>query len=310
MKKRKIIIDCDPGIDDAFAITIALRDPSFDVLGIHTVSGNVSVENTTRNAQGLLYLLGSDVPVHMGSSEPLVIEPIYASDVHGANGFSEYKFDDDKLSPLSCLSSIDAYKKVLSESNERVTIIAMGPLTNIAILLKSYPELKKKIECISLMGGGIKGGNVTVAGEFNFYADPHSAAIVFNSGVDIVMAGLDVTEAAKIYKEDIEEIKNKGGELGLCLHEIYQNLLNKNFSEGNGYTATPHDSVAVLCLLHPELFEGRDLFVEIDFSEGRTRGMSIADVRKSPASHCNAHVLLNVNKDEFRKVFIKKVLGY
>ena len=217
MSKRKVIIDCDPGIDDAFAIVAAINEPGFEVLGVHTVSGNVSVEHTTRNTQGLLYALNSNVPIYRGAHRPLAVDPIYAGDVHGHNGFSGFQFTDDQLNPISELTSLQGYYQTLSTIHEPITIIAIGPLTNVALLIKSYPELIDKIECLSIMGGGLKGGNITVAGEFNFYADPHAAKIVFESKIPIIMAGLDVTERAYFKEEDVLYCKENFGIIGEIL---------------------------------------------------------------------------------------------
>ncbi len=308
MNRRKVIIDCDPGVDDAYALCIALKEPSFEVLGIHTVCGNVSVENTTRNARGITKLLKKDVLVYKGSNSPLVFEPIYASDIHGVTGLSGYSFDDDDLGAIAHLSSLEGYAKLLNESKEKVTIIAIGPLTNLGILLKAYPHLKEKIECISIMGGGIKGGNISEAGEFNFYVDPHSADIVFNSGIPLIMAGLDVTEKARFLKEDIDEIKDVE-DIGEFLYIVSQDSLKRNFKQGYGHSIAPNDTVAVLCLTNPELFTGKEMYVRVSYESGFTRGMSIADVRVFSDKKPNVLVLSDVNRDEFRRVLKKKIVG-
>ncbi len=305
--KRKIIIDCDPGIDDAYALVLALKSPDLEVLGIHTVAGNITLDNTTRNTQGLLHLLNSDVPIHRGSAQPLVLDPIYAQDAHGVNGFNAYEFDDDELKPVSELSSLEAYYKVLSETEEKVTIVAIGPLTNLAILLKAYPKLKEKIELISLMGGGIKGGNITACGEFNFYVDPEAADIVFKSGIPIIMAGLDVTMIASLTNENIETIKKRGGELGVFLHTITQDRLKLLEPYIHEKIMIPNDAVSVLVLTHPQLFSGRDLYVRVACDAGLTRGMSVADQRYS-APPANAHVLFDCDVERFRTVLIDSVV--
>ena len=308
MKKRKVIIDCDPGIDDAFAIVAALREPSFEVLGVHTVSGNVSVNHTTRNAQGLLYLLNSEVPIHMGYNRPLALEPRFADDVHGHNGFAGYEFENDKLNPVSPLTSLEAYYDVLSKTDEKVTIIAVGPLTNVAMLIKAYPNLIDKIECLSIMGGGLKGGNITVAGEFNFYVDPHAAKIVFESGIPIIMAGLDVTEKARFFDLDILEVKNTAGKVGEVLHEISQDGLKAGIAMGVGASVAPNDAVSVLVLTNPELFSGKDYEVSI-VTEGEARGMTIAETRVRATPKPNAKVLLEVDQKMFAKTLIEKLKG-
>lgn len=308
MEKRKVIIDCDPGIDDAYALVLALREPSLEVLGIHTVSGNVSVAHTTRNTRGLLYLLDSDVPIHVGYNQPLAVEPRFAADVHGHNGFAGYEFSDDQLKPISHLTSLQAYYEVLSKTEDKITIIAIGPLTNVAMLIKAYPELIHKIDSISIMGGGLKGGNITVAGEFNFYVDPHAAKIVFESGIPIIMAGLDVTEKARFFKEDVEAVKASAGKVGALLHEISQPGLEAGIGMGVGASIAPNDTVSVLVLTNPELFQGQDYEVSI-VTEGEARGMSLADTRVRAKPVINTHVLLEVNQVEFRKTLIEKLKG-
>lgn len=309
MKKRKIIIDCDPGIDDSFAICIAIKDECLEVLGIHTVSGNVSVDYTTRNARGIVHLLNEEVEIFKGNRTPLISEPIFAADIHGNNGLAGYQFPEDALAPVSDYTSLQGYLKLLEESEEKVTIVAVGPLTNVAVLLKAYPHLKEKIECISLMGGGIKGGNITGTGEFNFYVDPHSAHIVFNSGVPIVMAGLDVTEKARITREDIQIIREKGGEIGRFLYEIAQASFVRNQSQGFGDSIAPNDAVSILYLTHPELFIAHDMHIQISTQSGLTRGMSTADVRRYSDKKPNAKVIMDVDEEGFRKILVKKIIG-
>lgn len=309
MDKLKIIIDCDPGIDDAYAIALALRNPNIEVLGIMCVSGNVRVENTTRNAQGITYLLNKKVAIFKGSEAPLVCKPVFAGEIHGRSGLSNYEFDDDKLNPVSKLDVISGYLQLINNCESKITIVAVGPLTNVAILLKAFPKVKDKIEQLIIMGGGIKGGNITEVGEFNFYVDPHSAKIVFESGIKIVMAGLDVTEKARISKEDLEIIKDRGGLMGEFFYQITQSGLKRYFDQGLGYTYAPNDAVAILYLSNPDLFYGEKMFVQIVCDEGFSRGMSVADIRKHSDCIPNAFVLLDVDQKRFKEVFIEKLVG-
>lgn len=303
---RKIIIDCDPGVDDAFAIAIANLDPQVDVLAIHTVSGNVNIENTTRNAQGLAHVIGYDGPIHKGAGAPLVVAPFDASEVHGHNGFGGVECPGHK--PLSEQSAFESAVELL-QTHDKVTYVALGPLTNLAILLKAHPELAEKIDCISLMGGGIKGGNTTIAGEFNFYADPHAAHIVFESGIPIIMAGLDVTERGYIDVKDIELIRDEGGELGQLLYDISQ----VSFKFAKDYLGQEkihlHDAMSVLVLNHPDLFESEDYYIRISTDENFMRGMSMADRRPRSHDKPNTKVLLDVNNDRFRKILTDRLTG-
>lgn len=308
--KRKIIIDCDPGIDDSYALSVALLHRGFEVLGIHTVSGNISVEHTTRNARGVLQLISKDVnvPIFKGASEPLVLEPIFAADIHGNNGLAGYQFKDEELAPLSELSSLFGYVKQLSESETPVTIVAVGPLTNVAVLLKAYPHLKEKIECIAIMGGGLKGGNITALGEFNFYVDPHAADVVFRSGIPLLMAGLDVTEEATLPEKNVYSLKGHSP-LGDFLATVTEPSLARNAAEGRGRVCQPNDVVPLVALLHPEYFEKKALHVRVSTESGVSRGFSYADVRTKMACVPNVEVLTKVDVEAFRGFVMRVLLG-
>lgn len=307
MNKRKVIIDCDPGIDDAFAIALAHYEPSFEIIAIHTVAGNVSIENTTRNARGLAEILDLKAPICQGSGEPLIYEPFFASEVHGHNGFGGVELTD--LKPLSPLSAMASYVDILENSTEKVTILAIGPLTNIALLFKAYPHLKSKVDLLSIMGGGLKGGNTTSAGEFNFYVDPHAAHIVFKSGIPIIMAGLDATELGGINQQDIEYIRDHGGALGQLLHDISK----PNFEFVRAYNQQDsinlHDAMAVLSLTNPELFEMMDTYVDVAYDNNLMRGMSLADVRPRSRKEPNAKVLVDVDQDGFKEKIISMIIN-
>lgn len=308
MSKRKIIIDCDPGIDDAYAIALALKEPSFEVLAIHTVSGNVSVQNTTRNTRGLLKVLKSEVPIYQGSNRPLVLDPIFAADVHGHNGFAGYEFSDTELNPLAPLTSLQAYYQILSEASEPVTIIAVGPLTNVALLLMAYPELKNKIGLLSIMGGGLKGGNITVAGEFNFYVDPQAAKIVFESSIPIIMAGLDVTEKARLYAEDVTEIAEQAGAIGKVLAEISAPGLSRGPKMNMGHSITPNDTVSVLVLTNPDIFKLVEHEIHV-MTEGEARGLTVANTRLRDQVKPNSQVIMGVDELKFRELLKAKLKG-
>ena len=196
MEKRKIIMDCDPGIDDAIALAYAAAHPeAFDLLAVTTVAGNQTIEKVTRNALDLTALYKLNVPVAAGMVEPIVREPQTASEFHGENGLGDCTIPKSDAEPVKEMA-VFYIKKLLTElpEGEKVTLICTAPLTNIGILLKIYPEVKNKIQEIILMGGAIAGGNATASAEFNIYVDPEAARIVFKSGVPVVMCGLDVTE--------------------------------------------------------------------------------------------------------------------
>ena len=306
---HKIIIDCDPGIDDAMALLYAVASEEIEILAVHTVAGNVNVDHTTNNTQGIMAFLNRhDIPICRGSNTPLVVEPSFADDIHGANGMSGYEFDS--FAPLSEKTAFESYVDILRNTTEKVIIAAVGPLTNVAILLKAYPELADKIEKIIIMGGGLKGGNITTTGEFNFYVDPHAAHVVINSGLPIVLAGLDVTELARLYKEDLEEIASYDKRLGQFMLAINENSLSIYNSLGFGMSCTPNDVVPLVHLLHPEIFETEDLKIDVSYDSCETRGMTYVDARIRAPQKANVQMIMGVYLARFRAEFKETVIKY
>lgn len=204
-----IIFDTDPGIDDAAAITVALHEPSIDISLMTTVAGNASLDKTTRNARHLLDFFGKSVPLAAGASRPLLCEHYNAEDIHGDTGMNGYTFEEARH-PLLPVHAVEAMRQVIMESPDTVTLVPVGPLTNIALLLRMYPQCMHKIERIVLMGGSTGRGNVTPYSEFNIYVDPEAASIVFSSGLPIVMCGLNITSTAILTTQDIDEIDTLG----------------------------------------------------------------------------------------------------
>lgn len=303
MVKRKVIVDCDPGIDDTYALAFLKKQDIVDVVMVASVAGNVELEHTTRNARGVAHLLEWDVEVCEGAAKPIICDPIIAADFHGKNGMNGYEFTEG-LAPLSERSALEAYKAILEEATEKVIILAVGPLTNPAILLTSYPHLAEKIERFYIMGGGLKGGNTNMAAEFNFLADPEAASVVFKSGVPITMAGLDVTEKGKLFESDMEEVAETGNELARFLLEIAQPSFRRSEKSGTDKAfSTPHDLLTAMAITHPQIVKGKELYVEIDTGNSLARGMSIADVRSYSPFTPNCTVLLEVDQPEFAKIF-------
>lgn len=308
MKKIVTIFDCDPGIDDAFAINYIRKSDIFDVKLISSVAGNVELEHTTRNLRGLVKSLNWDVEVCEGAAKPIMGRQVLASEVHGNNGLGGYEFKDSELAPLSERSAYERMVDILEKSEEKVLIIAVGPLTNIALLLLGRPDLKEKISEITIMGGGIKGGNTTAAAEFNIYADPEAAEIVFKSGIKINMAGLDVTEQAN-YTREVHEILEKSP---LKSNKILTEVMlrsRENLIKNRDGKSNLHDVVAVMYHTNPEIFESEEYFVEVE-TEGRyTRGMTVADRRSFSTVEKNTNCILNIDDDKFRKILIEVLLS-
>lgn len=208
-----IILDCDPGHDDAIAMVLALASPELDVKAITASAGNQTPDKTLRNVLRMLTLLGrQDIPVAGGARKPLMRELIIAENVHGESGLDGPALPEPDFTPQAC-TAVELMAKTLRESPQPVTIVATGPQTNVALLLNSHPELHDKIARIVLMGGAMVLGNWQPAAEFNIYVDPEAAEIIFQSGIPVVMAGLDVTHRAQIHGLDIERFP-PGGQPG------------------------------------------------------------------------------------------------
>lgn len=258
---RNIIIDCDPGHDDAIALLMAIANKKeLNILGITTVGGNQLLDKVTQNALKVLSLVNEDIPVASGEALPLIREVHTGGDAHGDSGMDGPVLPAPKYSAVSSNAVQFMYEKIKS-SKEKVTLVPIGPLTNIALLLRVYPEIKNNIELICLMGGGIYSGNRTPAAEFNIYVDPEAAKIVFNSGVDIVMAGLDVTEKAMIMDDEREKLRNKGKVSNFVAELLdFYSIASKRFGfEGSAL----HDPCAIGYLLRPDLND--DITFEIAF---------------------------------------------
>ena len=294
--KQPIIIDTDPGIDDAAAISFALNHPEFDLKMISTVNGNVGIEKTTANALKIKRFFNSDVPVHRGASQPLLSAIVDASEVHGESGMEGYTFPEINESDLDSTHAVEAMRDVLVKSETPITLIPIGPLTNIALLLMTYPEVKTFIKEIVLMGGSASRGNVTPLAEFNIYCDPEAAQIVFNSGLPITMIGLDVARSSSLTHETINELKSIN-ETGKMLHQLFKHYRGDDFEKG----INVYDAYTLLYLLHPEHFVVREADVQIETDGKLTKGASVVDFK---SQFPNTTVVMSVQANIFKQMFI------
>ncbi|MBW3083093.1 ribonucleoside hydrolase RihC [Bifidobacterium phasiani] len=299
MKPIPVIIDTDPGIDDAVAIALALFSEELDVKLITTVAGNVGIDYTTLNALRLVTYFRVDVPVARGASEPLLRPLEDASAIHGKTGMEGFEFPEPNESLLSSLNAVDAMRKLILDSEEKITLIPIGPLTNIALLLKTYPEVKANIDRIVMMGGSASRGNKGVMSEFNIGVDPEAAKIVFHAGVPIVMAGLDVGLKALVYPEDSVQLPAMG-KTGTMIHDLFKRYRGGSFNTG----LKMYDPCAVACLLAPELFTFADTYVDVEVCGELTSGCTVVDLKGYLHQDSNASVAIDVDGEAFRKWFL------
>ncbi|MGL5024396.1 MAG: pyrimidine-specific ribonucleoside hydrolase RihA, partial [Shewanella oncorhynchi] len=256
---RPIILDCDPGHDDAIALILALAHPELVPLAVTTSAGNQTPDKTLNNALRILTLLNrSDIPVAGGAAKPLARELIIADNVHGETGLDGPALPNPSFSPQA-ITAVELMAQQIRQSHQPVTLIPTGPLTNIALLLASHSELHDKIERIVLMGGAAGVGNWTPAAEFNIFVDPEAADIVFKSGIPITMCGLDVTHQAQIMDEDIERIRAIQNPIAQCVAELLDFFMIYHRDPKWGFIGAPlHDPCTIAWLLKPELFEAQD----------------------------------------------------
>ncbi|QIL49906.1 ribonucleoside hydrolase RihC [Weissella coleopterorum] len=301
MKKEALILDMDPGIDDAVALSIALTRPEFDLKLLTGVAGNVSVEKTTANLLKLAEFFNrTDIPVAMGAKAPLRREFKDASYIHGASGMPGYDFPEITHQPIEA-DAVEAMYQVLNDAPEPLTIVATGSYTNIALLLNQHPEIKPKIKRLVLMGGSLSGGNVSSVAEFNVFTDPDAADIVFNSGLDITMIGLDVTLKALLSNQSIQDVA-KVGEVGKMISGV---MTAYNDVEDDGKPM--HDVNTILFLLHPEFFTLEDHMIYV-ITDGPAIGGTIADTQDRWSNgQLNAHVAVDIDAQAFEKWFLAEI---
>jgi inosine-uridine nucleoside N-ribohydrolase len=298
-----VLIDCDPGQDDAIALLLALASPELDVVGVTTVAGNQTLDKTTTNALRVLELAGrEDIPVAAGAYSPLAGELVTAADAHGETGL-----DGPDLPPPHRRALEEHAVDFLAERVEGTTLIALGPLTNVALLLDQRAE---RPERIVLMGGAIAEGNMTPSAEFNIWVDPEAAHRVFTSGLDVTMVGLDVTNRAVLTAEHAARLRD-AGEVGAAVAAMLNFYLGFYLQAYDHGGAPIHDAVALAHVIRPELLETLDRHVEIDHGPGLCRGRTVVDMRRRTVlPEPNARVAVDVDVEGFRALVLERLANF
>ncbi|MEM0443810.1 MAG: nucleoside hydrolase [Candidatus Caldarchaeum sp.] len=302
----KVVLDMDPGVDDALAIMLAVNSPELEILGITTVSGNVHVDKTSVNALKILDLLGIDgVPVYKGATKPLVRDLETAEWVHGEDGLGDSGLPPPKRHPL--LGAVRFLIDVLM-SERGVTLITTGPLTNVALAFLLEPELPKKIERMIMMGGAFSmtpygHGNATPVSEFNVYVDPEAASIVFQSGVNPLCVGLDVTTdpTTTLKTQDIQRLRSSSSPAAKTAVRIM-----KKFVDRFGFMQL-HDLMAVAAAIDPTLFKTTNSHVYVVCENGITRGQTIVEKRSWVKVGPNAEICHHVDSERFLQMFYERL---
>jgi inosine-uridine nucleoside N-ribohydrolase len=304
-----LIIDSDPGLDDALAIGLACARPELNLLAVTTVGGNADVRHCTENALRLLNRYGrNDVPVAEGAAGALLGEVIRATEIHGESGIGSTVLD---ASPNAAQpgGAVELIASILREHPEPVTIAPVGPLTNIALLIRLHPELVDRIAHLSIMGGSIGEGNKTVSAEFNIYADPEAADVVFRSGIPITMMGLDVTHQALLDDAAVQRLRETGTASGGVAADLVDFALARERAWYDAPAAAIHDAVAVAHLAIEDLVSVADYYVEVDVTHGPARGRTVSEGyprRLERAGHVvNAQVGIHLDPKGFEDVLVE-----
>ncbi len=308
--KRKIILDCDPGHDDAIAIMLAAKNENIDLLGITVVSGNQTIEKTTQNALNVCEYLGLDVPVYEGCGQPMIRnKPSVANDIHGESGLDGPTFAQltkKKEDKHAVMYMIDT----LLNSDGDITVVTTGPMTNLAMAMRLCPNIIPKIKEIVLMGGAYQLGNVTPAAEFNIFTDADAAHVVFTSGRRIVMAGLDVTRKVLCYPSIIERMSKHNN----CASNLFVDLMtffSKTQKEVYGWEGGPlHDPVTIAYLIDPTVLTLKEMYTEIDIRSEQSYGRTNCDYFNYLKKEPNSFVAIDIDVEKFWNIIEKGIEAY
>lgn len=298
MDKIKIILDCDPGHDDAVAIMLAAKSPKIDLLGITVVAGNQTLENTERNARNIVQCLGIDVPVYAGCDRPMVREKMTAGDIHGSTGLDGPVFEP-LTKELEKEHAVSFIIRTLMESDGDITMVTTGPMTNLGMAIRMEPKIVDKIKQIVLMGGAYTNGNVTPAAEFNIIADGDAAYVCFTSGRPITMMGLDVTRQVLCYPSIVERM----GKIGNKASKLFVDLMGhfcKSQKEVFGWEGGPlHDPVTIAYLIDPSVVEVKPMNVQIDIRSTQSYGRTNCDYFGYQQLPPTANVAIGIDAEKF-----------
>lgn len=311
MNKQPIILDTDPGVDDALAMMLALGSSELDVIGICTVSGNVPLNTGTHNAQGLLQLLDrTEIPVFAGADQPLKRDPVFATEVHGESGMGQAVLPEPSQKIKG--DAVDFLVQTLSDQPGEITIIAVGPLTNLALAEQRQPGTLQKAKQVIVMGGAIaETGNSTPVAEFNFYADPHAAQIVVHSDAALLIVPLDATRQVVLSETDIE---NQIASLKTVASQFVVDAVQNVFALYRQLEREPivylHDPLAVGAAIASELLRSETLYIDIETSGDLTMGQVVTDRRGLPPPYRlgePVNCAMHVNAEAFLSLFLTRI---
>jgi purine nucleosidase len=304
---KRIIIDTDPGVDDAFAFLLALASPEIQLEALTTTQGNVTLEKATRNALSVLELgRASQIPVVAGSVVPLV-QPLRATtDIHGASGIGDSRLPEPTTKPLDIHAVDYLIERALEEPGD-LSIFPIGPLTNIAMAIRKEPRFAKAVKELVIMGGAItENGNSTPLAEFNIYVDPHAAHIVFHAGIPITLIPLDVTHKCLLKQEHVDRLMKVDSSISRFIKDAVEVYFK--FSYERGFTGCAlHDPLTLATVIAPELLTLKEYYVDVDHSTGPAMGKTFADIFNVMKKPANMKVAMDVRGDDFIELFVQRM---
>jgi purine nucleosidase len=308
MTPKRIIIDTDPGVDDALTILLALASAEIQLEALTTTQGNVSVEKSTRNALAVLELLNaSHIPVAQGTSLPLIGSLLASDLVHGKSGLGNAKLPEPATRPVAQHAIDFLIERFLAEPGE-ISLFAIGPLTNIALAIRKEPRFAGAVKEMVIMGGAIReGGNITPQAEFNIYADPHAAHIVFHSGIPITLVPLDVTHKTMLHADQINRLKQRGSPIIKFIEDSTSEYIHFTRSKTGLSACALHDPLTLATIIAPELLTLEEHYVDVDISGGVSTGSTFADFYHTTGLPANMKVALDVRGKEFVELFLQRM---
>jgi len=307
MPPKRIIIDTDPGVDDALTFLLALASPEIKLEALTTTQGNVTLEKATRNALSVLELAqASHIPVAAGSMYPLV-QPLRASaNVHGQSGIGNSKLPEPQAKPITQHAVDYLIERVLAEPNE-ISIFPIAPLTNIAMAIRKEPKFAKAVKELVIMGGAIQeGGNMSPLAEFNIFVDPHAAHIVFHAGIPITLIPLDVTHQCLLKQEHVNRLMKINSPISRFVRDVLEVYLPSSQKMGFEGSAL-HDPLTLATILAPELLTLKEYYVDVDISGGVSMGKTFADIFNISKKPVNMKVAMNVCGADFVELFLQRI---
>lgn len=298
MEKRKLLIDCDTGTDDAIAIVAGLYAPDIELVALTTVKGNVALKYTSQNTLDLVRHLGFGTPVAVGAAAPMKPHIQHEPDgTHGATGLGGVTLPPSNA-PFYGKNAVDTIYDEAVKANGELEVVAVGPLTNLAIAFLLHPELKHRIKHLTIMGGAAIGGNVNTTAEFNIWADPEAGRVVFASGVPITMVGLDVTEKAILDEGDAKQLRAMGTTASHFVADILDFMFKRR--DGGGEDALMHDALALGAALCPGCVGTQEYFVDVECEGTYTFGHTMVDLQRRTGRAPNANVAMTLDLPKFK----------